>query len=132
MDKANWIHKLGLNKKDIIIFYQNPKRFALSSIQKVNKNPTHAYELIGYLKKSFRKSKKPVHKIKVCRVIKQGDSFLAFLGHLPFIFRDSLQVAIVNMNIYVEPVAVNPIFLTFFAVPFAIIYTIIFSRVIHV
>ncbi|GAH12690.1 unnamed protein product, partial [marine sediment metagenome] len=45
MDKYKWIHKLGLNKKDIIIFYQNPKRFALSSIQKVEKNPIHSYYL---------------------------------------------------------------------------------------
>ncbi|GAG61956.1 unnamed protein product [marine sediment metagenome] len=79
MDKYKWIHKLGLNKKDIIIFYQNPKRFALSSIQKVEKNPIHSYYLIGYLKKSIRRNKQPVHKIKVCKIIKRDDSILAFL-----------------------------------------------------
>jgi len=132
MDKQKWIHKLGLNKKDIIIFYQNPKRFALSSIQKVEKNPTHSHYLVGYLKRSIRKNKVPVHRIKVCKIIKRDNSFLAFLGNLPFIFRDSLQIGVANINIYIEPVAVNPVYLTFFAVPFALIYAIIFSRVIHV
>ena len=132
MDKHKWIHKLDLSKKDIVIFYQNPNRFALSSLQKVEKNPTHSYYLIGYLKKQFRKSKEPVHKIKVCKIIKRDESFIAFLGNLPFIFRDSLQVAVANINIYIEPVAVNPIFLTFFAVPFAIIYSVIFIRLLHV
>lgn len=132
MDKPKWIYKLGLNKKDIIIFYQNPNRFALSSIQKVEKNPTHSYYLIGYLKKSIRKNKIPVHKIKVCKIIKRDNSILAFLGNLPFIFRDSLQVAVANINICVEPVNVNPIYLTFFAVPFAVIYSVIFARLLHV
>jgi len=101
MDKHKWIHKLDLSKKDIVIFYQNPNRFALSSLQKVEKNPTHSYYLIGYLKKQFRKSKEPVHKIKVCKIIKRDESFIAFLGNLPFIFRDSLQVAVANINIYI-------------------------------
>jgi len=132
MDKSKWIYKLGLNKKDIIIFYQNPNRFALSSIQKVDKNPTHSHYLIGYLKKSLRKSKKPIHKIKLCKVIKRDNSFLAFLGHLPFIFRDSLQVAVANLDIYISPLNVNPYFLTFFALPFTIVYSLIFAKVIHV
>ena len=132
MDKPKWIYKLGLNKSDIIIFYQNPNRFALSSMQKVDKNPTHSYYLMGYLKRQFRRNKEPTHKIKVCKIIKRDNSFLAFLGNLPFIFRDTLQVAVANINIYIEPVAVNPIFLTFFAVPFAIIYSVIFIRLLHV
>ena len=132
MDKPKWIHKLGLNKKNKVVFYQNPNRFALSSLQKVDKNPTHSYYIVGYLKRQYRKSKKPVHKIKLCRVIKQDNSFLAFLGNMPFIFRDSLQVAVVNLNVYIEPVNINPVFITFFAVPFAIIYSIIFAKVMHV
>lgn len=132
MNKQKWIYKLGLNKKDIVIFYQNPERFALTSLTKVDRNPTHSYYLIGYLKKSFRKSKKPIHKIKLCKIIKRDNSFLAFLGNLPFIFRDSLQVAIANIDVYIQPVAVNPILLTFFIVPFAIVYSVIFARLIHV
>ena len=132
MNKQKWIYKLGLNKKDIVIFYQNHERFALTSLTKVDRNPTHSYYLIGYLKKSFRKSKKPIHKIKLCKIIKRDNSFLAFLGNLPFIFRDSLQIAIANIDVYIQPVAVNPILLTFFIVPFAIVYSVIFARLIHV
>lgn len=132
MNKSKWIHKLDLNKKDVIIFFQNPNRFALSSIQKTEKNPTHSYYLIGYLKKSFRKSKKPIHKIKLCKIIKRDNSFLTFLGHLPFIFRDSLQIAIINLDIYINPVLANPLFVTFFAVPFTIIYSIIFIKICYI
>ncbi|GAH91490.1 unnamed protein product, partial [marine sediment metagenome] len=85
------------------------------------------------LKKSIRKNKQPVHKIKVCKIIKYNDSFLAFLGNLPFIFRDSVQVAVANLDIYLQnPIATDSVFLTAFAVPFAIIYTIAFIKVIHV
>lgn len=131
MDKLKWLHRLRLNKKDIVIFYQNPKRFALTSLQKVDKNPTHSYYLVGYLKKSFRKSKQPIHRIKVCKVIKRDNSFLAFLGNLPFIFRDILQVGVANADIYLRN-PIDPVFLTFFAVPFSILYTIAFIKVLHV
>lgn len=129
MNKRYWLHRLGIDpKKHKVIFYQNPNRFALSSLTKIDKNPTHSYYLIGYLKKSLRKSKKPIHKIKVCRVLNSETSFLAFLGELPIVFRDSLHVAIANLNIYVN--IVDPVYLIVFAVPFSIVYAFIFNKVV--
>ena len=132
MDKQKWLNKLGINKEHTVIFFQNPNRFALTSLQKVDKNPTHSYYLVGYLKKSICKSKKPKHRIKVCKVIKNENSFIAFLGQLPFLFRDMLQVGVANINFTVNPLTINPIFLTVFAVPFAIIFTLLFIKVSNV